>query len=245
MKRIVKKIVLLSVAILCCGAVVLGGAWCSAQRDSSPCTEVHIVVQDSMERQWVDANELENYLRRHHVYPSGLTMEQIDCHAIEQCLLGHEMVREVECYKSPFGHVCVDVTQRIPMLSVVTNDGCYYVDSDRRVMPVRKQIDVDVPVFRGAVSQRAATEEYFDFVSWLCDNRYWKSRIHDIHVSNPKSLVLKQEGHDAKILLGALDGYADKLNKLQKLYTKGFDEIGYPECREYDLRFEGQVISRK
>ena len=70
-----------------------------------------------------------------------------------------------------------------------------------------KQIVVDVPVFRGAVSQRAATEEYFDFVSWLCDNRYWKSRIHDIHVSNPKSLVLKQEGHDAKILLGALDGY--------------------------------------
>ena len=245
MKRMVKKIVLLSVAILCCVAVVWGGAWCSAQRDSSPCTEVHIVVRDSMERQWVDANELENYLQRHHVYPLGLMMEQIDCHAIEQCLLGHEMVRKVECFKSPFGHVHVEVTQRIPVLSVVANDGCYYVDSDRRIMPIRRQMNVDVPVFRGAVSQRAAAEEYFDFVVWLSDSRYWKSRIHDIHVLNPKSLILKQEGIDAKIILGSLDGYVEKLSKLQKLYTKGFDKIGYPECKEYDLRFEGQVVSRK
>jgi hypothetical protein len=56
---------------------------------------------------------------------------------------------------------------------------------------------------------------------------------------------LKQEGIDAKIILGSLDGYVEKLSKLQKLYTKGFDKIGYPECKEYDLRFEGQVVSRK
>ena len=172
MKRMVKKIVLLSVAILCCVAVVWGGAWCSAQRDSSPCAEVQIVVKDSLERQFVDADELASYLRRHRLYPLGLSMESVDCHAIECCLQGHEMVRKVECYKSSFGTVCVDVTQRVPVLSVVANDGSYYVDSDRRVMPVRKQIDVDVTVFRGVVGPRAATEEYYDFVLWLRDNHY-------------------------------------------------------------------------
>jgi cell division protein FtsQ len=111
-------------------------------------------------------------------------------------------------------------------------------------MPVRKQMDVDVPVFKGAISHRAATEEYFEFAEWLNKNRYWKERICGISVLNPKHLVLNQDGN-AKILLGELNGYSEKLNKLQKLYTRGFDKIGYPDVREYDLRFDGQVVSRK
>ena len=47
------------------------------------------------------------------------------------------------------------------------------------------------------------------------------------------------------IILGELDGYEDKMQRLQKLYTKGFDKIGYDNYREYDLRFDGQVVGRK
>lgn len=244
MNRIVKKILLVSAACICCGAVVVGGAWCSAQSNSSPCTEVRIVVEDSLERQFVDINELENYLKHHRIYPQGQTIEQVQCHAIELCLQGHDMVRKAECYTSPFGCVHIQVTQRVPVLSVVSDNGCYYVDSDHRIMPVRKQMDVNVPVFKGAISQRAATEEYFEFAEWLNKNRYWKERICGISVLNPKHLVLNQDGN-AKILLGELNGYSEKLNKLQKLYTRGFDKIGYPDVREYDLRFDGQVVSRK
>jgi hypothetical protein len=56
---------------------------------------------------------------------------------------------------------------------------------------------------------------------------------------------LNQEGQTSKIILGGIDGYEAKLQKLRKLYTKGFDKIGYPECREYDLRFTNQVVCRK
>jgi hypothetical protein len=48
----------------------------------------------------------------------------------------------------------------------------------------------------------------------------------------------------ATIVLGELKGYKRKLNKLQKLYTKGFDQMGYKPYKEYDLRFEGQVVGR-
>jgi hypothetical protein len=82
-------------------------------------------------------------------------------------------------------------------------------------------------------------------VLWLRDNHYWDSRIRTIYVKHPKFLVLNQEGQKARIVLGALDGYADKLGRLQKLYTKGLDKIGYPDYSEYDLRFEGQVVGRK
>ena len=145
----VKKIFLIVAVVLCCGAVVVGGAWCSAQQDNSPCTDVRIVVKDSLKRQFVDVDELEGYLKKQGLYPAGKLANDIDCLAIEQYLQGHDMVRDAECYMSPFGVVCIEVTQRVPVLQVVANDGCYYVDSDRRVMPTRNQIDVDVMVLKG------------------------------------------------------------------------------------------------
>lgn len=245
MKMNVKKILLWVLAVCSLVAVVWCGAWCSAQVDVSLCEEVQIVLHDSLCRQYVDADELEVYLKRADVYPLGKTMEAVDCHAIEQCLQGHDMLRKVECYKSPFGVVHIGVTQRVPVLYVVTNDGCYYVDSDRLVMPVRKQINVDVPVLKGAVSERAAREEYYDFVAWLDDDSYWGARVKSVHVSHPKHVVLHQEAPDAKIIIGALEGYEKKLAKLRKVYTKGamlIDSIGYSA---YDLRFEGQVVGKK
>lgn len=241
----VKKIFLIVAVVLCCGAVVVGGAWCSAQNDDSPCQVVDIVVNDSLQRQFVDADELEMFLKKNGYFPKGKIMSAVNCHAMEQCLLKHDMVRTASCYKSPFQTVYIRVTQRIPMLSVVSDNGCYYVDTDRRVMPAREKIQVEVPVFKGNVSSRAAVEEYFDFVEWLNDNHYWRALIKEVQVKNPKHLVLNQNGHSAKIILGPLDNYENKLNKLKKLYTKGLDQIGYPDYREYDLRFDGQVVGRK
>lgn len=241
----VKKIFLIVAVVLCCGAVVVSGAWCSAQNDDSPCQVVDIVVNDSLQRQFVDTDALELFLQRNGYFPAGKRMSEVDCHAMEQCLLKHDMVRTASCYKSPFQTVYIRVTQRIPMLSVVSDNGCYYVDTDRRVMPAREKIQVEVPVFKGNVSSRAAVEEYFDFVEWLNDNHYWRALIKEVQVKNPKHLVLNQNGHSAKIILGPLDNYENKLNKLKKLYTKGLDQIGYPDYREYDLRFDGQVVGRK
>ena len=241
----VKKNLIAITAVICCIVVGGSGVWCSAVCKSSPCTQVCIVVKDSVKRQFVDAFELEYYLKRHACYPQGDSMRIVDCHAIEQCLLKHEMVREAECYKSPFGKVYIDVSQRVPVMYVVANDGCYYVDSDRLIMPARKQIAAEVPVFRGAVSQRAATEEYYDFVTWLSNHTYWSKRVGEIYVSHPKHLVLSQKKQREKIILGALDGYEQKLAKLRKIYTKGtvlVDSVGY---QVYDLRFDGQVVAKK
>lgn len=244
MKKMFKKILILTTAVICCTVVIGGGVWCSAVSESSPCTQVHILVKDSVQRQFVDALELEQYLKRNACYPHD-SIRTVDCYAIEQCLLRHDMVRKAECYKSPFGNVNIIVFQRVPVLAVVSNNGCYYVDSDRRVMPIRGEVDDNLPVFKGAVTEHAAIAEYFDFVNWLHDNRYWSERIRIINVQNPKYLVLTQNGLDAKIILGELGGYEEKLAKLRLLYTKGLDQVGYPDYREYDLRFDNQVVGRK
>ena len=240
----VTKVLLTVVTTVCCVAVLVGGIWCSRQADMSLCTQVDIVVEDSVSRQYVDAMELEGYLKARGCYALTKAMSEVDCHMIELLLLKHEMIRTASCYKTPFGAVRIRVTQRVPVLCVKTAEGNYLVDADRRVMPYRSGMKLDVPVFTGAISKCAATEEYYDFVLWLQDNSYWGERIRDVYVRNPKLVVLSQKDYSAKIVLGKLDGYEDKLARLRSLYKKGFDVLGYPECRELDLRYAGQVVRR-
>ncbi|MBO5817152.1 MAG: hypothetical protein J6R26_04325 [Paludibacteraceae bacterium] len=240
----VKRVLLTVVSLVCVAAVLTGGVWCSRLDDTSACNRVDVVIEDSLVRSYVDADELVSYLQSRGCYSVGKQMEDIDCHAIEQTLLKHDMVRTVSCYKTPFGGVSVSVTQRVPMLAVKSNGHIYLVDTDRRVMPCRAGMDKEVVVLTGNVGERAAQEEYYDFVAWIKQHDYWRSRLKACHVANPRQLVLSQYDYKAKIILGPLDGYETKMNRLQRLYTKGFDVLGYPECKELDLRYEGQVIKR-
>lgn len=239
------KNVLLSVfaVILVFGTLVVG-AWASKQPSKRTCKYLEIQLMDSLERQFVSVEEMGNLVRNCGLNPVGKIMAEVSCHAIEQCLERHDMIRSAQCYKLPHGGIRIRLKQRVPMFLVVSHDGSFYVDTDRKVMPIRSTIDVEVPVVKGAISKRAAVEEYYDFTAWLTKNDYWRTRIEHVHVHNPKHLVLSQNDMAATIVLGELRGYKQKLNKLQKLYTKGFDQIGYKPYKEYDLRFEGQVVGR-
>ena len=241
----IKTIIAGGSAFVVVAAMFAIAIWASHQPKNLPCSQVKVEIVDSLDRRFVEKKELRQLLYREGLLPEGKAIDEVSCHAIECCLLKHEMIRTAECYKLSSGGVCVKVTQRVPVLYVIGGEGNYYVDDDRQIMPVRSSIDAQVPVFKGSVGKRAATEEYYDFAKWLTGDRYWKSRIKHVHVHNTKHLVLAQHEVKGDIILGELEGYEKKMDRLQKLYTKGFDKIGYTDYREYDLRFDGQVVGRR
>ena len=241
----IKTILTTVIASLVVVAIVATALWASHVPDDTKCQQMKIVICDSADYQFVTQSELVRTLKRSNLFPLGSQMEHVSCHEIEQALLQHDMIRTAECCKMCNGIVRIKLTQRVPMLCVQTAEGTYYVDTDRKVMPVREHVKVQVPIFKGAVSKRSATEEYFDFAQWLINSKYWRDRIAYIHVKTPKDIVLHQREVAGNILLGNMADYEQKMNRLRKLYVDGFDEIGYTAYREFDLRYEGQVVGRK
>lgn len=228
-----------------CFALVMG-VWTSSRESQGPCKGVYISVLDSAERSFVTAERLYIYLQREGLSIKGKNINTIDCDTIEKCLLKHSLIRTAQCYKSPQNNVYIRVTQCIPVVYVITNEGCYYVDSDRRILQPQQSIRVKVLTMEGNIGKRAATQEYYDFAEWISHHDYWNTRISKVQVNNPRNIVLLQKGdYPSRILLGSLDGYPQKMDKLEKLYTHGLDIIEHPQYREYDLRFSGQVIGRK
>lgn len=231
------------VLLLFAGVVALGIT--ASRRVADPiCSSVTILIKDSTERQYVTSGELRQQLAEAGLWQTGTPLSKISTAQIEKDILSHPMIRRAECYEQANGVIRILAWQRIPVV-LIAGDEHYYLDSDRKQMPVRASVNTPVITVSGRIGRQQAQGEMYDFVQWLAANRFWRERIHTIHVVTPKMIELIDSSHDYTIILGTLDGAEQRLTDLQKLYDKGFETRGYPDYKQIDLQYSNQIIGRK
>ena len=91
------------------------------------------------------------------------------------------------------------------------------------------------------------------FVKFLKEDSFWNAQIEQINITPSGQLAENKDynveltpragGHT--ILLGNLDNYDEKLDKLFGFYRNGLQYEGWHTYRKIDLRFSGQVICSK
>lgn len=239
-KKIVNWLIATSMAV----AVVGIGVSASHRAADSVCGSIMIVIVDSLQRQYVTTAELQQQLHQAGLWQIGEPLSKISCHAIEQNLLTHPMLRNVDCYELHRGELRIAVRQRQPIM-LVMGDEHYYIDSDRKMMPVRASVNTPVPVISGRIGKQQAQGEMFDFVMWLSRETYWREKIHHIHLITPKMIEMKDDEHGYTLIVGPLDNVVQRLEDLKQLYEKGFANIGYPQYKQIDLQYTNQIIGRK
>ena len=240
-----KKIIIdwLIVMLLAISVVAIGVT--ASKRVVDPvCASITIQVKDSAKRKYVNEGELRQMLHQAGLWQVGKPMSDISCQQIEQHLLTHPMLRQADCYKLAKGELHINVRQRQPLM-LIAGDEHYYLDTERKVMPIRASVNTPVVMVKGRIGKQQAMGEMFDFVEWLVDNPFWNDKIHTIRVINPKMVELVDDTHQYTIILGSLDGAQKRLNALEKLYKKGFEHIGYPQYKQIDLQYAGQIVGRK
>lgn len=240
------KVIVLSVVVVVIMAGIITGLSVTKQLDAERvCTELHVIVTDSAERQFVDRAELIRLLRTKGLYPVGRRLNTISTDSIEAAVTAHPMVRRAECYPTAQGHIYVVLRQRIPLLKVVTESANYYIDTDRRPMPVRESVRTNVLIVSGHVGERMAREEVADFAAWLRRNKYWREHIRAMRIVDTKHIYLTQQEGKPVILLGELSGYERRLRKLRTFMERGINALpNQPSYKELDIRFKDQVIGR-
>jgi cell division protein FtsQ len=154
------------------------------------------------------------------------------------------MIKVVECYKTPSGIVNIRILQRCPKFRVV-GFGSYYIDNDRKPMPISKNYAAYVPVVSGRATVSMMTSKMFDFVTFLEENPFWNAQIEQIYICDDMKIELVPRVGDAIIMLGTLDNYQARLEKLRKLYVKGFNVIGWNKYQTIDLQYKDQIVCSK
>ncbi len=238
--------------LLCVSSLLIVAylAWstCFVDRQDSEavCTAVNIYINDSIQRQFVSKQEIMELLNRNGLNPLGHNMQKINMGKIEDALSEHDMISKVECYKTPSHKINIELTQREPKFRVITRTESYYVDTERRTMPTSTRHAAYVPVASGnKISKELACGKLYDFVSFIENNNFWNAQIEQIYIRDDTKIELVPRIGGHIILLGYLDEYEHKLDKLYKLYTEGFSKIGWKAYKVIDLQYKNQIVCKK
>ena len=216
----------------------------SGRKQENVCGRLDISVDKSSGRQLITEQEVAEILNQNNLNPIGKTIKYIQTESIEDALRKNPMIKEAECYKTPSGIVNIRIVQRSPKFRVV-GLGSYYIDNDRKPMPISPNFAAYVPVVSGRVTTSMATGELFDFVSFLEANPFWNAQIEQINVREDRKIELVPRVSDAIIVLGTLENYPNKLEKLHKLYEYGFKVMGWNKYKSIDLQYKDQVVCNK
>lgn len=216
--------------------------WQSSDVDRNTiCIGLDVRLLDASSARLISEHEIAKILDSKGLNPVGTKYKNISTEEIERELLRNELIRTTECYKTMSGKVVVEVTQRTPKFLIAGNQS-YYVDSDRKLMPVSLSYAAYVPVVTGRVLRRMATREIFDFVTYLEKDTFWNAQIEQIHVRDDLKVELIPRVGDAVVLLGTFDNFEKKLRNLRELYTQGFNVVGWNRYDKIDLQYDGQIV---
>src|SRR5699024_10804740 len=154
--------------------------------------------------------------------------ERISTKTLERELSRHPLIDEAECYKTPSGKICVEVTQRIPILRVMSSNGeNYYLDNKGNIMPPEAKCVAHRIIVTGNVEKSFAMKDLYKFGVFLHNNKFWDALIEQIHVLPDHTVELVPRIGEHFVYLGRLDNFEDKLARLKEFYKKGLNQVGW------------------
>ena len=208
------------------------------------CKGIEINITDSQHRTLITEKEISDFLNAKQMIPTGKFYSKIKTKKIEDAVEKHLMVRRAECYKMPNGKLRIDIVQRSPILKVMC-DGNYYVDDQRKIIPVSSNFTAYVPVASGYVDKKTASGKLYDFAMYLSKDSFWNNQIDQIYITDSMKVYLVPRVGDHTIVMGNFDRYEKKLEKLKKLYLYGLNKTGWNQYKTIDVQYKDQVVCTK
>ena len=210
------------------------------------CRDMELVIKDTAYAGFITKEELKGILQQKGIYPIGKKMERISTKSLERELSKHPLIDEAECYKTPSGKVCVEVTQRIPILRVMSANGQnYYLDNKGTIMPPEAKCVAHRVIVTGNVEKSFAMKDLYKFGVFLQKNSFWNAQIEQIHVLPGKNIELVPRVGDHLIYLGKIAGFEKKLKRVKAFYERGLNQVGWNKYSRISVEFDNQIICTK
>lgn len=217
-------------------------------KDKSPdkvCEEIVIIVKDSLDKHFVNEQDVLSLLKRADMDPLEKPMNVINTEKIEDELMKNQMIARVDAYKTPSGKIKLEIEQKMPILRIISRNGNYYVDNKGSSMPVSPRYAAHVPVASGNVEKELAVTDLYKFALFLQKNDFWNNQIEQIYIHPNEEVELIPRVGNHRIVLGTMDEFEEKLDKLQLFYKQVVPKMGWEKYSIINLKYKDQIVCTK
>ncbi len=252
-----KKTLLVVTDILLLGYLVTAMvSFNKPDNSAQKCSGVSINIADENTNGFLNAQEVKNILERSRLYPIGKPTETINPRHIEDYLKKSPFVNTAQCYKTQNGHVCITITQRLPIIRVKNIMGDdYYLDERGGILPNSKYTS-DLIIATGYI-QRQSSVLLATIARELMSSDLWRNQIEQINILQDQGIELIPRVGDHIVYIGipprvkndqeqVITTYIhDKMDRLEKFYKYGLNEAGWNKYHYISLEFDNQIICKK
>lgn len=260
-----RKIVNVTLLVLLVAYAVVAVRYCSGREKELKCAGVEIVVRDSAALKFVTPDIVQGWLRDSGVRTVGMPLREVDVYGVERLVEGKDYVARADAYTSIDGQLHIALTQRRPVLRVVSEAGHnFYLDSALVLLPPQGECIAEVPVVSGRLplgfsdayfgrldekkfpQERELLYNLLNFVHQVDTDRFLTALTSQIYFDGKEVRLLPRMGNQV-IRFGEVSdsaAVAARLRKLSEFYRKSFAEEWWRSATEVDLRFRGQVVCK-
>lgn len=242
----IKRILLSFVMLLLIAYIVAAVTVFNGKPSNQVCRDVEVVIKDTLNAGFITKSEMVGLLQKKGLDPVGKKMDRIHTKSLEKELSRHPLINTSECYKTPSGKLRIEVTQRIPILRIMSSNGeNYYIDNKGTVMPPDAKCVAHRVIVTGNVEKSFAMRDLYNFGVFLQSNSFWDAQIEQINVLPGREIELVPRVGNHVIYLGKLEHFEEKLNRLKTFYEKGLNQVGWNKYSRISLEFSNQIICTK
>jgi cell division protein FtsQ len=209
------------------------------------CKDLVVKIENGREKSFVTESDITSALKQAKLDPVGKHLSSINTYTIETELMKNGMIDKAYVYKTPSGSIKIDISQKTPILRVMSFRGNFYIDSKGGTMPVSRRYIVHVPIANGYIEKELATTDLYKFALFLQENEFWNNQIEQIYIHPDREVELIPRVGDHRILLGTFDDFKEKLDNLQLFYEQAIPKLGWERYSSINLKFKNQVVCTK
>ncbi|MEN9918381.1 MAG: hypothetical protein RL662_817 [Bacteroidota bacterium] len=242
----IKKILIISGLSLLAGYLIFVAFFLENSPQEKKCANFEIIVDSGDDERFVDPVALEKTINAKGLNPKGKYLKDVNTHTIQEALLSNKLIKTAEVFITSGGGVRAVIKERIPVLRVMTSNGeNYYIDKDCSRMPLSNLNTSYLPLVTGDVKEEFAKTNLYKFALFLQNNDFWNSQIVQIVVHSEKNVGLISRIGDQEILMGGLDNFEEKLDRLETFYAKVLSKTGWNRYSTLNLKYDKQVVATK
>lgn len=209
------------------------------------CDNVKIQFSESVVEGFLCEEEVKNILKHNGIYPLAQLMNNIDIRKIEETIEENPYIDNVECYKTQGGSVVITISQKMPVIRIMADNGDdYYVD-DKGTILSSGRYTTNTIIASGHITKAYAKKQLREFANHIIKDEFWHNQIVQLNVLNDGNIEIVPRVGEHVIYLGKLNNYATKLERLEKFYKYGLSKAGWNKYSYINIEFDNQIICKK
>ncbi len=175
------------------------------------------------------------------------TIESLHLNNLEKSVKINAMIQNAEIYSTIDNKLGAIITQRTPVLRVVNGLESYYYDEFGKKMPLSKNYSARVPIVASKID-KDNNSDIINLSNRIKEDDFLKKQVIGIDQNEKEGVnqfILKTRIGDQIIILGTVQNFNNKKNKLKAFYQKALADSTLKNFDTINLKYKNQVVCTK